>query len=52
MDKNIVLERFLTQIPIRFESAKTGQKLFNGIKIEVDLATKQAVAITRLQYTY
>jgi metallophosphoesterase (TIGR00282 family) len=46
-----VLERFLTQLPTRFETA-TGDVRLNGVVIEVDENTGQAQAIHRLRVKF
>ncbi len=47
VDKNLVLRRFLTGMPIRLESAKGGAELHATI-VSVDPATGHATAIRRL----
>ncbi|MBI2973500.1 MAG: TIGR00282 family metallophosphoesterase [Armatimonadetes bacterium] len=48
MDREIILERFLTQLPARFEVA-TGPAQFNAVLIDVDEQTGRARSITRIQ---
>lgn len=52
MDRAIILNRFLTQIPYRLEVAKAKQVLFNGMKIVLHGRTYQVQSIERLQYTF
>lgn len=51
MDKTIVFERFLTQMPIKFETAK-GDAVFSAVVVELDESTGKSSAIRRLQLTY
>jgi len=50
VDKQIVLERFLTQMPVRMEAARHGAEL-HGVVVEVDEATGRATAIRRIALT-
>jgi metallophosphoesterase (TIGR00282 family) len=47
VDKQIILERFLTQMPVRMEAARHGAEL-HGVVVEVDEATGRAAAIRRI----
>ena len=47
VDKDIIIQRFLTQMPIRFEPAK-GPAALRGVVIAVDPETGRATAIQRL----
>jgi metallophosphoesterase (TIGR00282 family) len=47
VDKEIVLRKFLTQLPIRMEAARHGAEL-HGVVVEVDEITGRAAAIRRL----
>ena len=47
VDKDIVLRRFLTQLPVRMEAARHGAEL-HGVVVEVDETTGKAAAIKRL----
>ncbi len=51
IEKEMVINRFLTNIPIRFETAK-GEGIFSGVVIEIDEKTGKATAIQRLQLRY
>lgn len=42
-----ILERFLTQIPVRFEVAKSGDVVMGGVLIDIDSAGR-ATSITRI----
>ncbi len=47
VDKEIVLEKFLSYMPVRFEMAK-GRVQFNAVHIEVDERTGRALKIQRI----
>lgn len=47
MDRERILERFLTQLPVRFEVAK-GQAQLNAVMIEIDESSGKARGISRL----
>jgi len=47
VEKQIILERFLTQMPVRMEAARHGAEL-HGVVVEVDDATGRATAIRRI----
>jgi metallophosphoesterase (TIGR00282 family) len=46
VDKNIILQRFLTQLPVRMEAARHGAELHSVI-VEVDESTGRATAVRR-----
>ena len=46
VDKQIILQRFLTQMPVRMEAAQHGAEL-HGVIVEVDEATGRATAVRR-----
>lgn len=48
VDKRLIIQRFLTQLPMRFESAKGGAEL-HGAMITVDPATGRAASIRRVE---
>ena len=48
VDKQLILERFLTQLPVRIEAARGGPEL-HGVVVEVDEATGRASAIKRVE---
>ncbi len=50
VDKQIILQRFLTQMPVRMEAARHGAEL-HGVVVEVDEATGKAAAIRRIALT-
>jgi metallophosphoesterase (TIGR00282 family) len=50
VDKNIILQRFLTQLPVKMEAARQGPEL-HGVIVAVDEATGQASAIRRVEIT-
>lgn len=47
MDRERILERFLTQLPVRFEVAK-GQAQLNAVVIDIDETSGKARGITRI----
>jgi metallophosphoesterase (TIGR00282 family) len=51
IEKELVIQRFLTNIPVRFETAK-GEGIFSAVVIEIDEKTGKATAIQRLQLRY
>ncbi len=48
VDKQIILEKFLTQLPVRMEAARHGPEL-HGVIVEVDESTGKASAIRRVE---
>jgi metallophosphoesterase (TIGR00282 family) len=46
VDKDIILQRFLTQMPVRMEAARHGAEL-HGVIVEVDESTGRATAVRR-----
>jgi hypothetical protein len=50
VDKQIIIERFLTQMPVRMEAARHGAEL-HGVVVEVDEPTGHATAIRRIALT-
>jgi metallophosphoesterase (TIGR00282 family) len=50
VDKDIILQRFLTQLPVRMEAARHGAEL-HGVVVEVDELTGRAGSIRRLAIT-
>ncbi|MBE0426069.1 MAG: TIGR00282 family metallophosphoesterase [Nitrospirae bacterium] len=51
IEKEQVIHRFLTNMPMRFETAK-GEGCFSGIVIEIDEKTGKSTAVQRLQLKY
>lgn len=51
IEKEQIIERFLLQIPMKFETAKGGG-IFSALVIEIDDKTGKSTAIQRLQLTY
>jgi len=47
VDKDIILQRFLTQMPVRMEAARHGGEL-HGVIVEVDEASGHAASIRRV----
>jgi calcineurin-like phosphoesterase len=52
MKVEVVLHRFITRMPVRYEVQETGPAVFAGVEIEIDPATRRALAITRLEERY
>jgi len=50
VDKDIVIQKFTTLLPVRFEVAK-GKAQFNGIVFEVDNNSGKAISIERINFT-
>ena len=48
MDREIILQRFLSQMPVRFEAAK-GPAALHGVVIVVDPDSGRATDIRRLR---
>lgn len=48
VEKKLIIQRFLTQLPMRFESAKSGVELHGAI-ITIDESTGRATAIRRYE---
>lgn len=51
IEKEQIIERFLLQMPMKFETAK-GSGIFSGVLVETDVTTGRSTAIQRLQLTY
>jgi metallophosphoesterase (TIGR00282 family) len=51
IEKEQIIQRFLTHIPVRFETAK-GEGIFSAVVVEIDDKTGKSTAIQRLQITY
>ena len=51
IEKEQIIQRFLTNIPVRFETAK-GKGVFSAVVFEIDEKTGKAAGIQRLQLTY
>ncbi|MGH9647672.1 MAG: YmdB family metallophosphoesterase, partial [Bryobacteraceae bacterium] len=47
VDKDIILQKFLTQMPVRMEAARHGGEL-HGVIVEVDEANGHATSIRRI----
>ncbi|MFA5880397.1 MAG: TIGR00282 family metallophosphoesterase [Candidatus Margulisiibacteriota bacterium] len=52
MSKEPIIERFLTQLPIKFEPPIHGGQTINGIVMDIEIKTKKVVSITRFQRNY
>ncbi len=51
IEKEQVIQRFLTNMPVRFETAR-GEGIFSAVVVEIDEKTGNASAIQRLQLRY
>lgn len=51
IEKEQVIQRFLTNIPVRFETAR-GEGIFSAVVVEIDEKTGKATGIQRLQLKY
>jgi hypothetical protein len=51
IEKEQVINRFLTNIPVRFETAK-GEGIFSAVVVDINEKTGKATAIQRLQLKY
>jgi metallophosphoesterase (TIGR00282 family) len=51
IEKEQIIQRFLTNMPMRFETAR-GEGIFSAVVIEVDEKTGKSAAIQRLQLKY
>ncbi|WP_173916441.1 TIGR00282 family metallophosphoesterase [Halobacillus sp. Marseille-Q1614] len=49
MEREAVMKRFLTNLPVRFEVPKDGRTQFSGVLIDIDENTGQAEKIQRIQ---
>ncbi|WP_422448741.1 TIGR00282 family metallophosphoesterase [Thermoanaerobacterium sp. DL9XJH110] len=49
IDKDKVIQKFLTQLPVRFEVAR-GPVQFNGIVVDIDESSGKAVSIKRINF--
>lgn len=51
VDKNVILRKFLTQLPAIHEMPEAGPAIVNGLLVRIDPETKKALAIERLTET-
>jgi hypothetical protein len=51
IEKELVIQRFLTNMPVRFETAK-GEGIFSAVVVDIHEKTGKAAAIQRLQLKY
>jgi len=49
-DRDAVMKRFLTQLPVRFEATKEGKAQISGVIIDIDEKTGRAKKIERLLF--
>ena len=52
MAKEPIIERFLTQLPVKFEPPLYGKRVINGIVMDFNLSDKKMVSIKRVQKIY
>lgn len=52
MERESIIQKFLVQMPAKFEALKSGPTGFHAIKISIDTATGKALSIERLQQEY
>ena len=50
-ERDAVIKRFLTQLPVRFEATKKGKAQLSGVVIDIDQKTGQATKIERILIT-
>jgi metallophosphoesterase (TIGR00282 family) len=50
VDKDIIIQKFLTQLPVRMEAARQGAEL-HGVVVQVEESTGRATAIRRIEVT-
>jgi calcineurin-like phosphoesterase len=48
MEREAVIKRFLTGLPVRFEVPKKGKSQLNGVVIDLDPQTGKASSIKRI----
>lgn len=48
IDKDLVIDMFLTQMPLKHEVPETGAAVVNSVYLELDLKSKKAVKIARV----
>lgn len=48
VESDLVIEKFLTQLPVRFEVARGENAQFNAVVIEIDTETGKAIEISRI----
>jgi metallophosphoesterase (TIGR00282 family) len=48
MEREAVIQRFLTSLPVRFEVPKEGRTLLSGVLLEIDEKTGKAMKIERI----
>lgn len=49
MKKEVIIEGFLTQLPVRHETEKEGRMVFNSVLIELDEGSKKALNVLHVQ---
>jgi hypothetical protein len=48
METERVIERFLTQLPNRFDPVESGQAVFNSVLLQIDEVSGRTLSIERL----
>jgi calcineurin-like phosphoesterase len=51
VNKEQIINKFITQIPARFETAK-GESMLSGVVVEINPKTGMATSIQRLQLNF
>ncbi|SEO31199.1 hypothetical protein SAMN04488134_10651 [Amphibacillus marinus] len=49
-DREAVIKKFLTQLPVRFETVASGKSQLSGVIIDIDVKTGQSTKINRLYF--
>ncbi len=52
MERGVIIQKFLTQLPVRFNAMDSGSRVISGIKVSVDAISGRAVSIERIQREY
>jgi calcineurin-like phosphoesterase len=52
MKTELVLHRFLTRMPVKFDVQESGPYQFSGVEIDIDPTVRRATSIVRLEERY
>jgi calcineurin-like phosphoesterase len=52
MDRGPIVNRFLTQLPVRFEALEKGPVMICAIKVVIDVEQGRAISVERIQKEY
>ncbi|MBD3360483.1 metallophosphoesterase, partial [Candidatus Peregrinibacteria bacterium] len=47
--KELIINHFLTQMPVKFEPEEEGKMVFNGVIVELDVESKKALNVFHVQ---